>query len=442
MASLLDIFKIKNLDIVLNDNSKIKVFNKDITGSVSRDAPNMTIFYEDSNGEKKEFKISEEENTVRPYNLDKQIKKRKIYEVPLMDDDLEIVFNRTREQNYELLKSLDYNEFEITSSQVPNDIYRIPYMSKGETKGYAVLVNRTEDAFLLDLNSLFVVKPLSSHINCLTSNTRYIDPQTPKKEKVVEVPQAPRKKTSTRSSFDSSKKLDFEEKEVAFADIPTNHIVTFIYKGDEKRVLVKEANDKYAEGICQTDNKYKKYLTRYIEKVNKVEDASSEDEDNLSEEPQPTYKNMILNTIKYVNGTRGLSRQALQTYIMRNYNIKIDNFHKHFIMTLKRLVETGCIIQTKQKFKLGDEGRKYLKEQQKYKGKADVKNTGKVIQDAIDNEKILDIMYDGGSIPDIKRPIRPKRVYKASNGNLILQATCLIDDKVKNFSLDKVKVIA
>uniref|UniRef100_A0A6C0DMZ6 H15 domain-containing protein n=1 Tax=viral metagenome TaxID=1070528 RepID=A0A6C0DMZ6_9ZZZZ len=437
MTSLLDIFKIKNLDIVLNDNSKIKVFDKDIHN-----------LYEDSNGEKKEFKISEEENTVkltRPY--DKQIKKRKIYEVPLMDDDLEIVFNRTREQNYELLKSLDYNEFEITSSQVPNDIYRIPYMSKGETKGYAVLVNRTEDAFLLDLNSLFVVKPLSSHINCLTSNTRYIDPQTPKKEKVVEVPQAPRKKTSTSSSFYSSKKLDFEEKEVASVDIPTGHIVTFIYKGDEKRVLVKETNDKYTEGICQTDNKYKKYLTRYIEKVNKVEDASSEDEDNLSEEPQPTYKNMILNTIKtcYVNGTRGLSRQALQAYIMRNYNIKIDNFHKHFIMTLKRLVETGCIIQTKQKFKLGDEGRKYLKEQKKPKNTIKYDNNvvqEGPIQDAIDNEKILDIMYDGGSIPDIKRPIRPKRVYKASNGNLILQATCLIDDKVKNFSLDKVKVIA
>jgi len=448
MASLLDIFKIKNLDIVLNDNSKIKVFDKDI---------HNVILYEDSNGEKKEFKISEEENTVKltcPY--DKQIKKRKIYEVPLMDDDLEIVFNRTREQNYELLKSIDYNEFEITSSQIPNDIYRIPYMSKGENKGYAVLVNRTEDAFLLDLNSLFVVKPLSSHIKYSTSNTRYFDPQTPKKEKVVEVPQAPCKKTSTScstTSFDSSKKLEFEEKEVEYTgvssvDIPTDRIVTFIYKGDEKRVLVKDTNDKYTEGICQTDNKYKKYLTRYIEKVNKVEDQSSEDEDNLSEEPQSTYKNMILNTIKtcYVNGTRGLSRQALQAYIMRNYNVKIDNFHNNLMNTLRRLVENDYIVQTKQKFKLGDEGRKYLKEQQKYmkKGKADVKNTGdnKVIQDAIDNEKILDIMYDGGSIPDIKRPIRPKRVYKASNGTQILEAICLIDDKLKKFSLDKVKVVA
>jgi len=389
---------------------------------------------------------------TRGYGITRRGKNRNSFEVPLMDDDLEIVLNRTREQNYELLESLDYNEFEITSSQVPNDIYRIPYMSNGETKGYAVLVNRTEDAFLLDLNSLFVVKPLSSHT--LTSE-RYFDPQTPKKEKVVEVPQAPRKKTlrsSSISSFDSSKKLDFDEKKevedtaVASVDIPTDHIVTFIYKGDEKRVLVKEANDKYTEGICQTDNKYKKYLTRYIEKVNNVEDQSSEDEDNSENKPQlnPTYKNMILNTIKtcYVNGTRGLSRPRLQAYIMANYNVNIEHFHKNIRTTLKKLVETGYIVQTKQKFKLGDEGRKYLKQKPMKKGKSDEKCDNEVIQDAIDNEKILDIIYDGGSIPDVKRPVRPKRVYTASNGKQILEAICLIDDKVKKFCLDKVQIIA
>ena len=99
----------------------------------------------------------------------------------------------------------------------------------------------------------------------------------------VEVPQAPRKKhncstTSTVSTL--SKKLDFEEP--SQEDIPTDRIVTFIYKGDEKRVLVKESNDKYTEGICQTDNKYKKYLTKYIEKV--VEDS---DEDISSENEEP-----------------------------------------------------------------------------------------------------------------------------------------------------------
>jgi predicted DNA-binding transcriptional regulator YafY len=91
-----------------------------------------------------------------------------------------------------------------------------------------------------------------------------------------------------------------------------------------------------------------------------------------------------------------------------------------------------------------------LKEQQKPKkaeeGKENEKNTkkcdNKVIQDAIDNEKILDIMYDGGSIPGVKRPIRPKRVYMTSYTpkKEILEAICLIDDKVKKFSLDKVKV--
>ncbi len=319
-------------------------------------------------------------------------------------------------------------------------------------------------------NDSVTIKPLPSHLKCLKP-TRYFEddiPQTPRKEKVIEVPQAPRKKRNCSRSpvlrvLSSSKKLHFEEpsQEDTSVNIPTDRIVTFIYKGDEKKVLVKEANDKYTEGICQTDNKYKKYLTRYIGKVIKVEDPLDEDTSSEDEEPQsiPTYKNMILNAIRtcYVNGTRGLSRQALQSYIMGNYNVKIGHFHNNLRMTLKRLVETGCIVQTKQKFKLGDEGRKYLKEQQRsYATKADTKkaekakknekNTekcdNKVIQDAIDNEKILDIMYDGGSIPDVKRPVRPKRVYTASNGTQILEAICLIDDKVKNFSLEKVKVIA
>lgn len=314
-------------------------------------------------------------------------------------------------------------------------------------------------------NDSITVKHLPSHLKCI-KQTRYFEddiPQTPRKgakagkEKVVEVPQAPRKKRNCSRSpilrvLSSSKKLDFQEpSQEDEVDIPTDRIVTFIYKGDEKRVLVKEANDKYTEGICQEDKKYKKYLTRYIEKVIKVEDPAS-DEDTSDEESQsiPTYKNMILNAIKtcYVNGTRGLSRQALQAYIMGNYNIKIGHFQDNIRRSLKRLVETGCIVQTKQKFKLGDEGRKYLKEQQKPKKAEESKNTkkcdNKLIQDAIDNEKILDIIYDGGSIPGVKRPIRPKRVFMTSYTpkKEILEAICLIDDKVKKFSLDKVKVIA
>jgi hypothetical protein len=127
---------------------------------------------------------------------------------------------------------------------------------------------------------------------------------------------------------------------------------------------------------------------------------------------------------------------------MANYNVNIEHFHKNIRTTLKKLVETGYIVQTKQKFKLGDEGRKYLKQKPMKKGKSDEKCDNEVIQDAIDNEKILDIIYDGGSIPDVKRPVRPKRVYTASNGKQILEAICLIDDKVKKFCLDKVQIIA
>ena len=70
-----------------------------------------------------------------------------------------------------------------------------------------------------------------------------------------------------------------------------------------------------------------------------------------------------------------------------------------------------------------------------------IQSKTELIQYAIENEKILDIMYDGGSIPDIKRPIRPKRVFMYSPKKEILEAICLIDGKVKYFSLDKVKLL-
>ena len=71
-----------------------------------------------------------------------------------------------------------------------------------------------------------------------------------------------------------------------------------------------------------------------------------------------------------------------------------------------------------------------------------IQSKTELIQYAIENEKILDIIYGDGSIPDIKRPIRPLKIFKtAYSKKEILQATCLIDDNIKNFTLDKVTVI-
>ncbi len=307
--------------------------------------------------------------------------------------------------------------------------------------------------------------PLPAHLKCLapTRYTEDVDSSTetyftPKKKREVKVPNAPRKQT--QQTFKDP------------ANLNINDMVTFVYKGEEKRVLVKESNDKYLEGICQEQNKYKKYLVRYIEKVVSyreppVYSSSSDDDTDIDapEEPRTimTYKRMVLNAIKdmYVNGTKGSSRQAIQAYLLANYNhhINVSRFQDNLRRALKRLVETGYIIQTKQKFKLGDEGRKYLKKftlkelkpvkksnpvQHTYSNSKHDKIQSKteVIQFAIDNEKILDIMYDGGSIPDVKRPIRPLKIFKtAYSKKEVLQAICLIDDKTKNFSLDKVTII-
>ena len=332
--------------------------------------------------------------------------------------------------------------------------------------------------------------PLPAHLKCLAP-TRYVEEGHSTEEKYftpikeIKVPDAPRKKVSKDDTFKDPSNLNI------------NDMVTFLYKGDEKRVLVKESNDKYLEGICQEKNKYKKYLVRYIERprvsLEKVVSyretlglsreppvySSDEDTKDLGSDTDTDididasdegpinmpYKRMVLNAIKdmYVNGTRGSSRQAIQAYLLANYNHHINEsrFQDNLRRTLKRLVETGCIVKNKQKFKLGDEGRKYLKKftlkelkpvkvNSTQKTKDDKLTHSKqglskhdLIQYAIDNEKILDIMYDGGSIPDIKRPIRPLKVFKtAYSKKEILQAICIIDDNIKKFTLDKVTVIS
>ncbi len=312
--------------------------------------------------------------------------------------------------------------------------------------------------------------PLPAHLKCLAP-TRYTEDElefsseetyfTPIKKREIKVPDAPRKQT--QQTFEDPTNLN------------VNDMVTFLYKGEEKRILVKESNDKYLEGICQEQNKYKKYLVRYIEKVVSyreppVYSSSDDDTDTIDSPEYMPYKRMVLNAIKdmYVNGTRGSSRQAIQAYLLANYNHHINEsrFQDNLRRTLRRLVETGCIVQNKQKFKLGDEGRMYLKKFTLKELKPDTRRisskkgnptpkTGNPVQPnnsrnskhdkiqfAIDNEKILDIMYDGGSIPDIKRPVRPLKVFKTVYSKKeILQGICLIDDNIKNFTLDKVTII-
>ena len=72
------------------------------------------------------------------------------------------------------------------------------------------------------------------------------------------------------------------------------------------------------------------------------------------------YKTMVLTAIKTlrVNGTNGVSRQAITTYLQANYNkYNGDQIRR----TLCRLVSEGYIVQNKQSFKLGDKGKEFFK---------------------------------------------------------------------------------
>lgn len=254
-----------------------------------------------------------------------------------------------------------------------------------------------------------------------------------------------------------------EENTSNFEVFEIGNIVSFMYKDEPKKVLVKVANDKYVEGICQESNTYKKYLVSFIENptvscpqtpIKKRENieppmaprklAKNQDDSN--------YKTMVLTAIKTlrVNGTNGVSRQAITAYLQANYNkYNGDQIRR----TLCRLVSEGYIAQNKQSFKLGDKGKEFFKSidfksirkldfdyQECMKPSSPTKGKLTIIDEAIKNNKILDVKYEGGSIPDVKRPIRPIRIFKTYKGNTILEATCLIEDAPRRFIMDKLSV--
>lgn len=239
------------------------------------------------------------------------------------------------------------------------------------------------------------------------------------------------------------------------------NFVRFIYKGELKKVLVKVSNDKYVEGICQESNTYKKYLVSFIEKpkvscpqtpIKKRENMEPPMAPRKINREESSYKTMVLKAIKElrVNGTNGVSRQAINTYIQANYSkCNGDQLRR----TLKRLVEDGYIAQNKQSFKLGDKGKEFFKsidfksirkldfqECATSPTKGPIKGKLTIIDEAIKNNKILDVKYAGGSIPDVKRPIRPIRIFKTNKGETILEATCLIEDLPRRFTMDKLSI--
>jgi hypothetical protein len=72
--------------------------------------------------------------------------------------------------------------------------------------------------------------------------------------------------------------------------------------------------------------------------------------------------------------------------------------------------------------------------------KGPIKGKLTIIDEAIKDTKILDIIYNGGSIPGVKRPIRPLRIFKTYKGKSILEATCLIEDAPRRFIIDNLTI--
>jgi hypothetical protein len=270
-------------------------------------------------------------------------------------------------------------------------------------------------------------------------------------------------KESTEEEEEFSDFTDFEtddcpeeENTSNFEVFEIGNIVSFMYKDEPKKVLVKVANDKYVEGICQESNTYKKYLVSFIENPRSSHPSTPIKKREYTvpmaprkKTPELTYRNMILEAIKTlrVNGTRGVSRPAIEEYLKTKFN-KYNTVQTR--TTLRKLLEEGYILQDKQKFKLADKGKDFFKVSRKLEfdypqeevkpTKGPIKGKLTIIDEAIKDDKILDIIYNGGSISGVKRPIRPLRIFQTYKGKSILEATCLIEDATRRFIIDNLTI--
>jgi hypothetical protein len=246
-------------------------------------------------------------------------------------------------------------------------------------------------------------------------------------------------------------------------------IVTFLYKGEEKRVLVKVSNDKYLEGICQEDKKYKKYLVEYIEKLEcsnepviterKSVRAPRKERTNSNNENTPTcarkldfdtpkkndknpsYLDMVVDGIKEMKQRGGCSRYLIKHYIDKKYNKSNDDAIR---IALKKGIEEGVLVQNKQSFKLSDKAKKQTNNKassdyDEYFKKPSVKDA---LREASYNNKSIFIKYSKGSIPDVKRPIRVIGFQNGENGNDLVVAECLIEDSIRKFKIEHIEIVA
>ncbi len=248
-----------------------------------------------------------------------------------------------------------------------------------------------------------------------------------------------------------NKHTDYNEEEhiTDFFERNIGNIVSFEYKEEPKNVLIKVANDKYAEGICQESNSYKKYLMKYIQCAKVLPPSTPIKKREMSPPRAPrkvsrnveeqTYKDSVLKAIKELNYRGGVSRPAINEYLNKNINYYTpDSTDK----SIRALLEDGYIVQNNQRFKLTKKADEFFKvfRQLEFPTTSEFEKVS-LIYEAVKEDKSLNIKYEGGSISGIIRPIKPIRIFKTKTDKTMLEATCLIEDATRRFDLTKVSIM-
>ena len=213
-----------------------------------------------------------------------------------------------------------------------------------------------------------------------------------------------------------------------------NKRITVSYKG-ENRDIIPLSNDEdksYITAKCMRDNKVKRFSKNKLiiipQTPIKKRNNTEEDEKMLW---APKKQTPILSNI--INALFDLKQASLDAIVNRIFYSTgglREEIERKVIVELKRSVDEGRIIRVKNYYTLPKiEAQRHLN--------FDISDT---LNSAIINKHSVLIKYNGGTYSNIERSIKPISIVH-SKGKSYVEAICDIDNTVKRFSLDKIRLV-
>ncbi len=213
-----------------------------------------------------------------------------------------------------------------------------------------------------------------------------------------------------------------------------NKRITITYKGEDRDIipLSNDEDKSYITAKCMRDNKVKRFSKNKLiiipQTPIKKRNNNEEDEKMLW---APKKQTPILSNI--INALFDLKQASLDVIVNRIFyssgGLRAE-IERKVIEELKRSVDEGRIIRVKNYYTLPKiEAQRHLN--------FDISDT---LNSAIINKHSVLIKYNGGTYSNIERSIKPISIVH-SKGKSYVEAICDIDNTVKRFSLDKIRLV-